>query len=61
MRDIVLNFRRDEGGQDIVEYSLLLVLVILAALTVVQQTGASAAPVWVAENVTLQNAATQVS
>ncbi len=39
IRNFVKNFVSDEGGQDIVEYSLLLVLIGAAALFVLSQMG----------------------
>ena len=33
MKDLILRFWRDESGQDLTEYALLLVLIALAAIT----------------------------
>ena len=41
MKRVILNFWKDEKGQDIVEYSLLLVLIGAAALIIITQMGVS--------------------
>ncbi|MFN7949144.1 MAG: Flp family type IVb pilin [Blastocatellia bacterium] len=41
MINLIRNFIKDEGGQDVVEYSLLLVLIGAAALFVMTTMGAS--------------------
>ena len=52
-------FRKD--GQDLIEYSLLMVFVALAALLIIQYTGAAITPVWITGQSTMQNAASQTS
>ena len=44
----VKRFLHNEAGQDLVEYSLLIVFVLIASTIVLQQTGSSVVPVWVA-------------
>ena len=50
-----------EDGQDLIEYSLLMVMIALAALLIMQHTGAAVTPVWTTGQSTIQNAATQTS
>ena len=50
-------FLRDDAGQDLVEYSLLIEFVLIASTIVIQNTGSSMVPVWVAGNATVSNAA----
>jgi len=57
----VNRFCLHEAGQDLVEYSLLLVFIILAALAIMTQTGSAVTPIWVAGNTTVQNAAAATS
>ena len=52
---------KQESGQDLVEYSLLIVFVLIASTVIMQQTGSSMVPVWVAGNATVGNAATLVA
>jgi Flp pilus assembly pilin Flp len=49
-------FLNDESGQDLIEYSLLLVFVLIASSIFLQQTGSSIVPVWIAGNATVSNA-----
>jgi Flp pilus assembly pilin Flp len=46
--DTVNRFLLDEAGQDIVEYALLLMFVLIASAIVLQQTGSSIVPAWAA-------------
>jgi Flp pilus assembly pilin Flp len=59
--DTVHRFLRNEAGQDLVEYSLLIVFVLIASTIILQQTGSSVVPIWVAGDAIVQNAATQSS
>lgn len=59
--DCVKRFWFDESGQDLIEYSLLLVFLALATIVVIRQTGASATPIWSATNSTIAVAASSVS
>jgi Flp pilus assembly pilin Flp len=54
---IVYMFLRDDSGQDLIEYSLMIVFVLIASAIVMQQTGSSIVPVWVVGNSTVANAA----
>jgi Flp pilus assembly pilin Flp len=59
--DTVHQFFRCEDGQDLVEYTLLLALISMAAFLILQQTGASTRPIWAAGSTELQDAAVSVS
>jgi len=61
MADVLHQFWVNEDGQDLVEYSLLIVFIAIAALAVMQPTGSSITPVWVNGNATISNAVTEVS
>ena len=57
----VNRFCLNEAGQDLVEYSLLLVFIVLATLAIMTQTGSAVTPVWTAGNAVVQNAAAATS
>jgi len=59
--DTVHRFLLDESGQDLIEYSLLIVFVLIASSIVMMQTGASIVPTWAAGNSIISNAALQAS
>jgi Flp pilus assembly pilin Flp len=59
--DTLKRFWLDEVGQDLVEYSLLIVFVLIASEIILQQTGSAVVPIWSAGSATVQNAALQVS
>ncbi len=50
------NFLRDEEGQDLIEYTLLLAFVCLAAAALFIGAGKSVNNIWVKANATLSNA-----
>jgi Flp pilus assembly pilin Flp len=52
---------RSEAGQDLVEYSLLIVFVLIASAIFLHNTGTSITPVWAAGNSIMQNAAALTS
>jgi Flp pilus assembly pilin Flp len=54
--DFLRWFVDDEAGQDLIEYSLLLVFVLIASSIFMQQTGSSIVPVWTAGNATVTDA-----
>jgi Flp pilus assembly pilin Flp len=54
-------FLLDEAGQDLTEYGLLLVFVLMATAGVLLQTGTAVHPIWAAESTTMQEAALQTS
>jgi len=55
--DTLKTFLRDENGQDLVEWSLLILFVLIASAVFMHQTGSAMVPVWVAGNTTVANAA----
>ncbi|HTU45513.1 MAG TPA: Flp family type IVb pilin [Bryobacteraceae bacterium] len=62
MSTSVLNaFWREEDGQDLVEYSLLLAFIALAAVTVLTSTSGSLNKLWDTISNTLSSAATSAS
>jgi Flp pilus assembly pilin Flp len=54
---ILKNFLRDEQGQDLIEYTLLLAFVALASAALFLQAGGSVNQIWSIANSRLQNAA----
>lgn len=59
--NMVKNFIRDEQGQDLVEYTLLLAFVALASAALFIGAGASINAIWTVTNNTLSNAAASAS
>ncbi len=55
------NFLRDEQGQDLIEYTLLLAFVALASAALFIGAGASVSGIWGTANTQLANAATAAS
>ena len=53
MRKLMKNFIRDEEGQDLVEYALLLVFLALAAIAILPTLGSSVNRVFSQSNSTL--------
>jgi Flp pilus assembly pilin Flp len=51
----------DEDAQDLIEYTLLLAFVTLAAATLLTKAGSSVNTVWTAANTTLTNAVARAS
>jgi len=56
MKKSIANFLREEGGQDLVEYSLLLAFVALASAALFIGAGGSIAGIWSQANTRLDNA-----
>jgi Flp pilus assembly pilin Flp len=54
----VRNFWRDETGQDIVEYSLLITFIAIAAMWVVAGGRPAVNQIWTGANTTITNAST---
>ena len=50
MKNIMVGFLRDDRGQDLVEYSLLLAFVALASAALFVGAGASIQGIWVVAN-----------
>jgi Flp pilus assembly pilin Flp len=57
MKQLIRQFVREEKGQDLVEYTLLLAFVCLASAALFIGAGKSMANVWVDTNVIVDNAA----
>lgn len=56
MKQFILQFVREEAGQDLVEYTLLLAFVCLASAALFIGAGKSMANVWVDTNLIVTNA-----
>ena len=61
MKNTILNFVRDEQGQDLIEYTLLIAFVALASAALFIGAGGSVSTIWTAANTQLANAATTAS
>jgi Flp pilus assembly pilin Flp len=59
--DTINRFLVNEAGQDLIEYSLLIVFILIASTIILQQTGSAVVPVWAVGNSTVSNAAQQAS
>jgi Flp pilus assembly pilin Flp len=53
---LFLRFLRDEGGQDLIEYTLLLAFIALASAAIFSKAGQSASGIWGNANTALHNA-----
>jgi len=58
---MIKNFLRDESGQDLVEYTLLLAFVALASAALFIQAGGSINTIWTTANSRLGDAAASAS
>ena len=56
MKQLMLRFVREEEGQDLVEYTLLLAFVCLASAALFIGAGKSMANIWVDTNIIVSNA-----
>jgi len=56
MKQLLLRFVREEEGQDLVEYTLLLAFVCLASAALFIGAGKSMANIWVDTNLIVSNA-----
>ena len=61
MKKIVSHFLRDEEGQDLVEYTLLLAFVALASAGLFTKAGGSVKTIWNASSTSLASAASAAS
>jgi len=61
MKKIFTNILKDEQGQDLIEYTLLIAFVALASAALFLGAGGSIKTIWNATNAQLSNAATQAS
>lgn len=49
-------FLEDEGGQDLIEYTLLMAFIVLVSAAIFAKTGSSVNGVWTGANTVLHNA-----
>jgi Flp pilus assembly pilin Flp len=61
MKQFTQNFLKDDEGQDLIEYTLLLAFVALASAAVFIGAGTSISGIWTAANNRLSNAAAVAS
>jgi Flp pilus assembly pilin Flp len=61
MKNLMIDLIRDEQGQDLIEYTLLLAFVALASAALFISTGGSVNTIWTAASGDLSNAATTAS
>lgn len=61
MNNLMLNFWREESGQDLIEYSLLLAFVALAASALLTGISTNINSIWVFGSTTVGNAVTAMS
>ena len=58
MKNLFMNFVKDEQGQDLIEYTLLLAFVALASAALFTSAGNSVKSIWQNASTNLSNAAT---
>ena len=61
MKNVLMHLCKDEQGQDLIEYTLLIAFVALASAALFLGAGGSIKSIWNATNAQLANAATQAS
>lgn len=61
MRSFMQNFWRDESGQDLIEYTLLLAFVALASASIFISAGNSVSTIWGNANAQLANGASSLA
>lgn len=61
MKNTLMQLWKDEQGQDLIEYTLLIAFVALASAALFLGAGGSIKSIWNATNTQLANAATQAS
>ena len=61
MKQFIVRFVRDEQGQDLIEYTLLLAFVCLASAALFIGAGNSLKTIWSTANATIANAASAAS
>ena len=57
MKNLIVRFFREEHGQDLIEYTLLMAFVCLAAAALFIPTGRAVASIWCITNISLSQAA----
>ena len=61
MKNMIMRFVKEEEGQDLIEYTLLMAFVALASAAIFIQAGNSIKGIWTSANTQLANANTQAS
>jgi Flp pilus assembly pilin Flp len=61
MKNFMLNFLKDEEGQDLIEYTLLMAFIALASAAIFINAGTSVNTIWKNASNQLANAATAAS
>jgi Flp pilus assembly pilin Flp len=61
MKELMMRFVREEDGQDLIEYTLLLAFVCLASAALFINAGSTMSNIWGIANNTLKNAQTAAS
>ena len=61
MKNMYMRFVKEEQGQDLIEYTLLMAFIALASAAIFTSAGKSVNTIWTAASTQLANAATQAS
>jgi len=61
MKNLLMRFVKDEQGQDLIEYTLLMAFVALASAAIFTSAGASVKTIWTNAQTNLTSAATSSS
>jgi Flp pilus assembly pilin Flp len=57
VKNIMMNLLKDESGQDLIEYTLLMAFIALASAAIFIGAGGSISSIWTNANTSLANAA----
>ena len=57
MKNMMLNFVKDELGQDLIEYTLLMAFIALASAAIFSNVGTSVKTIWTSASTNLSTAA----
>jgi Flp pilus assembly pilin Flp len=61
MKNMFMNFVKDEQGQDLIEYTLLMAFIALASAAIFVNAGKSISAIWGSASTQLSNAAVSAS
>jgi Flp pilus assembly pilin Flp len=61
MKNMFMNFVKDEQGQDLIEYTLLMAFIALASAAIFVNAGKSVSSIWGSASTQLSNAAVSAS
>jgi len=61
MKNMIMNFVKDEQGQDLIEYTLLMAFIALASAAIFVNAGNSVSTIWGKASNQLSNAAASAS